>query len=295
MASKSTVPYSSRAASHPHPVAKKLFRIADSKRSNLIISADFTDTESLLKCADGKHMCACFVIDLLTRPLRAELGPYIAVFKTHVDIIHDFSDKTVSGLKELAAKHDFLIFEDRKFVDIGTTVQKQYHGGALRISEWADIVNVSLLGGDGVVDALEQVISDETFPYRNERGLLLLAEMTTAGSLAVGEYTQRCVDVARRTGMGGAVIGFVAMRSLGPAGLDPSLADEDFVIFTTGVNGSKSGNVLGQRYQTPAAAVGGGSDFIIAGRGIYSAEDRVQAAKQYQEEGWAAYEARISM
>ncbi|KAK9445048.1 Orotidine 5'-phosphate decarboxylase, active site protein [Metarhizium brunneum] len=276
MASKSTVPYSARAASHPHPVAKKLFRIADSKRSNLIISADFTDTESLLKCAD-------------------ELGPYIAVFKTHVDIIHDFSDKTVSGLKELAAKHDFLIFEDRKFVDIGTTVQRQYHGSALRISEWADIVNVSLLGGDGVVDALEQVISDETFPYRSERGLLLLAEMTTAGSLAVGEYTQRCVDAARRKGMGGAVMGFVATRSLGPAGLDPSLADEDFVIFTTGVNGSKSGNVLGQRYQTPAAAVGGGSDFIIAGRGIYSAEDRVQAAKQYQEEGWAAYEARISM
>lgn len=216
------------------------------------------------------------------------------MFKTHVDIVHDFGQKTVAGLKRLAVKHNFLIFEDRKFVDIGTTVQKQYHGGALRISEWADIVNVSVLGGSGVVDALEQVISDEAFPYRGERSLLLLAEMTTAGSLAVGEYTQRCIDLAREKARGGAVMGFVATRRLAPVGVAPSSSEEDFVIFTTGVNSSTSGNVLGQQYQTPEVAVRGGSDFIIAGRGIYAAEDRVKAAMQYQQEGWAAYEARVS-
>lgn len=199
-------------------------------------------------------------------------------------------------MKSLAAKHNFLVFEDRKFVDIGSTVQKQYHGGALRISEWADIVNVSVLGGDGVIEALEQVIADSAFPYRNKRALLLLAEMTTAGSLATGEYTQRCVEIAREKSTGGAVMGFVATRSLGAASLDLKTLgppEEDFIVFTTGINSSQSGNVLGQQYQTPEAAVRGGSDFIMAGRGIYASEDRVKAAREYQMEGWAAYEARI--
>ncbi|CAG9977998.1 unnamed protein product [Clonostachys byssicola] len=273
MASKSTLPYHARAASHQHPVARKLFHIAEQKKSNLIISADFSDTDGLLKCAD-------------------ELGPYIAVFKTHVDIIHDFGEKTIVGLKNLAAKHNFMIFEDRKFVDIGSTAQKQYHGGALRISEWADIVNVSPLGGGGVVEALEQVIFNETFPYRDERAVLLLAEMTTAGSLATGQYTQKCIDIAKQSGV---VIGFVATGALGA--VDPDLntsAQEDFIIFTTGVNSCQSGNILGQQYQTPEAAVKGGSDFIIVGRGIYTSDNRVETAKQYQREGWNAYEARIA-
>lgn len=83
--------------------------------------------------------------DLVARHLG--LGPYIAVFKTHVDVVADFGDETIQGLKQLSKKHYFLIFEDRKLVDIGNTVQKQYHGGVLRLSEWADIVNLSVLGG----------------------------------------------------------------------------------------------------------------------------------------------------
>ncbi|CAI6087844.1 unnamed protein product [Clonostachys chloroleuca] len=271
MASKSTLPYHIRAASHQHPVAQKLFRIAEQKKSNLIISADFSDTEPSGMCR------RTYLLNTLS---------------THVDIIHDFGEKTVVGLKKLAAKHNFMIFEDRKFVDIGSTVQKQYHGGALRISEWADIVNVSPLGGGGVVEALEQIIFNETFPYRDGRAVLLLAEMTTAGSLATGQYTEQCIDIANQSG---AVIGFVATGALGTVNPDLNTsAQEDFIIFTTGVNSYQSGNVLGQQYQTPEAAVKAGSDFIIVGRGIYTSENRVGTAKQYQREGWNAYEARIA-
>lgn len=220
------------------------------------------------------------------------LGPYIAVIKTHIDILSDFSEETISGLKALSAKHNFLIFEDRKFIDIGNTVQKQYHQGTLRISEWAHIINCSILPGEGIVDALSQTAKAADFPYGPERGLLILAEMTSKGSLATGEYTKASVDHARK--FKNFVLGFVSTRSLGEVATEASTAsdEEDFVVFTTGVNLASKGDKLGQQYQTPESAVGRGADFIIAGRGIYAAPDPVEAVQQYQKAGWEAYLAR---
>jgi orotidine-5'-phosphate decarboxylase len=35
--------------------------------------------------------------------------------KTHIDLIGDFGPEIAEGIKRLAKKHDFLVFEDRKF------------------------------------------------------------------------------------------------------------------------------------------------------------------------------------
>ena len=183
-----------------------------------------------------------------------------------------------------------MIFEDRKFVDIGNTVQMQYHGGALRISEWADVVNASLLAGDGTVEALTKTATAETFEFKNKRGLL--AEMTTKGSLATRSYTQSCIESARKHQ--DFVIGFVATRALSNVQASNTASEEeDFVVFTTGVNRATKGDPLGQQYQTPEAAIGRGADFIISGRGIYAADDPVEAVKLYQKEGWEAYLKRV--
>ena len=216
------------------------------------------------------------------------VGPHIAVLKTHIDMISDFGPSTIEGLTTLAQKHDFLLFEDRKFVDIGDTVQKQYKGGALRIHEWADIVNASILPGEGIIQALDQTIRTGGI---SERGILILAEMTSKGSLAVGEYTRSSVAIARKYPQ--SVIGFVATKELSSYGPNAT-PDEDFVVFTTGVNLSSKGSALGQQYQTPTTAMAGGSDFLIAGRGIYGAPDPVAAIKEYKQAGWDGYKTRIA-
>ncbi|KAF3904912.1 hypothetical protein ABW20_dc0108447 [Dactylellina cionopaga] len=274
MASKSRISYGERAQEHPNPVARRLFEIAEAKKTNVVVSADVTTSQELLDLAD-------------------KLGPYIAVLKTHIDILDDFRLPMLENLKDLAIKHNFLIFEDRKFVDIGNTVQKQYHGGALQISSWAHIVNCTMLPGEGIVQALTQTAERDDFPYKDERALLILATMTSKGSLATGEYTKVSVECARKYSR--FVIGFVASKTLGDIETDVTpLDNEDFVLFTTGVNMASKGDKLGQQYQTPRSAVEAGADFIIAGRGIYAVPDPVETAKLYKEEGWNAYLSRIN-
>lgn len=181
-----------------------------------------------------------------------------------------------------------MIFEDRKFVDIGNTVQKQYNGGILKIYDWAHIVNCTVLPGPGIVQALEQVIQQGG---NARRGVLILAEMTSKGSLATGSYTKSSIDIARQYPQ--TIMGWVATKELSQYA-DEKVDDEDFVVFTTGVNISSKGDALGQQYQTPTTAMASGSDFLIAGRGIYAAADPVAAVKEYRKAGWDAYQARVS-
>ena len=163
----------------------------------------------------------------------------------------------------------------------------QYTDGDRALYDWAHLVTVTLLAGAGTVKALDETIRQGPIA---ERGMLLLAEMTSQGSLAVGEYTQRAVDMARKYFQ--TVVGFVATKELSRLAPNANL-EEDFVVFTTGVNNASKGDALNQQYQTVTSAMEGGSDFLIVGRGLYAAKDPVAAAKEYQKAGWEAYKRRV--
>ena len=135
------------------------------------------------------------------------------------------------------------------------------------------------------------------------RGLLLLAEMSTKGTLARGEYTEEAVRMARERR--DFVIGFIAQRRMEGVGLREGDAavdgNEDFLILTPGVQLQAGGDAMGQQYNTPKTVIGtAGSDMIIVGRGIYGKSDSVDVAsaqslaQQYREQGWKAYEDRLA-
>lgn len=343
------------------------------KSSNLCLSADVDTATELLSLADS-------------------VGPSIVVLKTHYDIVRgwNYNRRTGTGaqLAALARKHGFLVFEDRKFGDIGSTLQKQYVGGEAAIIEWAHIINLNMIPGPAAVTALSQAakswrerkryevktditagkrsdrggkqadsfnesdedelellpsspkslssnvshagrkasivsittisqnfesanaqqISDATaFPLMGEapleRGLLIFAQMSSAGNLMTPAYTSACVAAARDHKE--FVIGFIAQESLN------SEAKDDFIVMTPGCQLPPSdedaeeddsdddsdveiqGDGLGQQYNTPRNLVGKGCDIVIVGRGIIKAEDPVTEAERYRKKAWKAYLERV--
>ncbi|CAG5865397.1 unnamed protein product [Menidia menidia] len=288
-----------------HPLASKLLRIMEEKRSNLCLSADVSTGEELLQLAES-------------------LGPKICMLKTHVDILkvcvcggeggrqnarwertrscrcdvcrQDFTAAFSQKLQASAEKHNFLLFEDRKFADIGNTVKHQYGekdggpsivigvsrraGGIFQISSWSHVVNAHAVPGPGVVQGLREVGK----PLG--RGCLLIAQMSSQGSLAAGDYTKATLQIAEQHA--DFVIGFICGSKI--------TERPEFIHMTPGVQLEAGGDKLGQQYTTPEEVIGRkGSDIIIVGRGILEASDRLKAAESYRKSGWDAYTKRVSV
>lgn len=84
------------------PLASYLLSLISLKQTNLCLSADVETSAELIQLAE-------------------EVGDSICLFKTHCDIVTDWTDQTAQALTEIARRKRFLIFEDRKFADIGGT------------------------------------------------------------------------------------------------------------------------------------------------------------------------------
>lgn len=270
MTERGTQTFSGRAGSAASGVAKRLLRLMTEKESNLCLALDTTDPDRFLAIAEA-------------------VGPHLAVLKTHVDTLSNFTPKLTIELANLAREHDFLIFEDRKFADIGATVKNQYTKGMYSIMEWADIVNAHALPGPGIVKGLREEV--EARDLIGRRGVLLLAQMSTKDNLIDAAYTKRVVAMAKR--FPDFVMGYIGA---GPKDL-PGLARQAApgqVIFAPGAKIGGGGDRLGQKYSSPEILVEAGADVLVVGRGIWEDPKPLRKAKEYRERCWGAYQQRIT-
>jgi uridine monophosphate synthetase len=250
-----TLTFQKRAQHCKHPLGKRLFSLMEQKKTNLSVAVDVTSAQELLDFANL-------------------LGPSLCILKTHIDMLDDFTPDTIRLLKKTSEEHNFLLFEDRKFADIGHTVMHQYQGGIYKISSWAHITNAHSLPGSGIVEGLK------SSGMKNGNGLLLLAELSSKDNFIDENYTQKTVELA--FAYPEFVMGFICQKRL--------TNHPSYIHMTPGVEITSQGDSLGQRYNTPEEVITErGSDVIIVGRGIVKHPSPFEAASEYRERAWEAY------
>lgn len=229
------------------------------KQTNLCVAADVTKTTDLLNIAE-------------------QVGPHICLLKTHIDILEDFHPNFIKHLKSIAEKYNFILFEDRKFADIGKTVQLQYSKGTYKISSWASLVTAHSLMGNGILDAI-------TESEGIERGIFLLAEASAAGSLITESYAKATLDLAGK--YENLIAGIVCQN--------PLFVDKPGLIqLTPGVQLDVTKDNLGQQYNSPESVVlDRGADVAVVGRGITQSPEPGVAAEKYKNVLWNAYLKRV--
>ncbi|XP_030374226.1 uridine 5'-monophosphate synthase [Scaptodrosophila lebanonensis] len=269
---RTKIPFESRANLAKSAVARRLFSLMASKRTNLCLAADLTKGDEILDIAD-------------------KCGPYICLLKTHIDIVEDFSESFIASLKALAARHQFLLMEDRKFADIGNTVSLQYGKGIYKISSWADLVTAHTLPGRSILQGLKAALGGEDAAGGDvaaERGVFLLAEMSASGNLIDDKYKETSNKIATEGGDVDFVAGVVCQSA-------NCFAFPGLIQLTPGVKIDESVDKLGQQYQTPEHVVKErGADIAVVGRGILQAKNVAQAAQTYRDRLWTAYTERVA-
>nr|CAD7424663.1 unnamed protein product [Timema monikensis] len=257
--------FSERAQLSHCPMSKQLFHIMSEKKTLLCVAADVTTGSEVLALAE-------------------QVGPYICVLKTHVDIVDDLTDDDIAALTALAEKHNFLILEDRKFADIGHVAGLQYTQGPHHIATWANLVTVHALSGEGVLKGL--MLGLGALSPAVNRGFFLVAEMSSQDHLMSPEYVSATVKMAQKYPH--MVAGLVCQSS-------NIISAPGLIQLTPGVKISDNADSLGQCYNSPEHAVlTCGADVAVVGRGVVCSDNPALAALEYSKKLWSAYQRRIA-
>ena len=222
-----------------------LLDIMNQKKSNIILSIDMPSIYNIIHLAELA-------------------GPHVCAIKVHLDIIPDISQHFLKQLKELSIKYNFLIIEDRKFADIGNTVDLQLCNPHFNMREYINAVTVHTLSGPDMLNVFKKY----SIP------VILIQEMSSKNNLFNEEYINNTIRIAKE--YSDIVLGVVGQNKM----INSTL------LFTPGIHLEEKGDYLGQNYNTPEKAKSRGTDIFIIGRGIYKASNPLKELLKYKKICW---------
>lgn len=231
-----------------------------------------------------KRLIVALDVDNLerARDLVVELKPHVGLFKVGMELFNSSGPDAVRLIRGLGAE----VFVDLKLHDIPNTV-----AGAARalMRHGAGIINVHAAGGREMMQAAARAVREEAGSMHVRPPLVVAVTVLTSINQAAfndelglpGEISQRVVAwaiLARQCGLDGVVASPREVLAIRAA------CGEDFVIITPGVRPSGAGHQDQKRTMTPADAVAAGATYLVVGRPITGAGDRVAASIQVVKE-----------
>lgn len=208
--------------------------------------------------------------------MAAQLDPNLCRIKVGKELFTRCGPSVVARLTEMG----FHVFLDLKFHDIPNTVAKAVLAAA-EAGVW--MVNVHASGGRQMMLAAREALS--VLP-ESQRPLLIavtvltsmsepeLQEMSVANSL--NDQVLHLATMAAEAGMDG-----VVCSALEAAAIKAQVGN-NFLTVTPGIRPSGASIGDQKRVMTPAEAITAGSDYLVVGRPITTAENPMQVVQAIQ-------------
>ena len=220
------------------------------------------------------------------RRVIAELRGEVGAFKMGLQL---FTAAGASFVRETVAS-GAKIFLDLKFHDIPNTVVRASIEAA-RLGVW--MFNLHALGGSEMmqrtVEAVREICDKENFIQPKIIGVTVLTSSTRETLKEIGietETSEQVLKLAQLTakcGLDGVVASPMEIEMI-----RASVGKKDFLIVTPGIRSSRTGLQIEtsddqKRVMTAREAIAAGADYLVIGRPILQAEDRISAVRKILE------------
>lgn len=216
------------------------------------------------------------------REIIDEIGGEVGALKIGLQL---FTSGGASFVREIVGRN-IKLFLDVKFHDIPNTVAKASVEVA-RLGVW--MFNVHALGGGEMmrraVESVREVCAKENLAQPKMIGVTILtsANLETLREVGIfGEIDSQVVNLARLTAKCG--LDGVVASPLEIEGIRRNIPEKDFTIVTPGIRPNFATNDDQKRVMTPSEAVRAGADYLVIGRPITQAKDRLTAVRNILEE-----------
>lgn len=210
------------------------------------------------------------------KKLVTELKDYVGVFKVGLQFY------TANGLFELMESEKLDYFLDLKFMDIPNTVAKASENV---IRKGASFFNVHALGGKEMMSkAMESARKTALELGRKEPTVLAVTILTSISNEIlndeleinhnVNKYALKLAKLAKESGLTGVVASVFEARAIKEA------CGADFKVLCPGIRPEWSAKDDQKRLATPTLAIEEGADYLVIGRAVTNAPNRVEAMKK---------------
>lgn len=218
------------------------------------------------------------------KKLILELKDYVGVFKVGLQLYTQNGNEIIDFMQEQGLE----FFLDVKLLDIPNTVAKASENIVRR---GASFFNIHTLGGIAMMKACVEASQSTAKDLGVKEPLILGVTVLTSISDEVladefeishkaSDFVLKLAKLAKESGLGGVVASTWEARKI------KEVCGADFKVLCPGIRPEWSLKNDQKRAATPKVALDEGADFLVIGRAVTAADDRLQAMRMiYKEMG----------